>query len=241
MRSSLVSLSPAVGGLSLYLFVAATACDGTQPTQPGNGIECAAIATPALSVEIRDVDGNPAAIGATVSLTRANTSKNLITPKVGYGDSLRVYLGGGGTTGSLDVYVTKPYYAPVVLRGIQVPSGPCGLGQGTIRVAASVNLQPGAPPVRQIVVPPNSYGLAGNYSASIIAFIEAAPGVSKEVIWSSRDTTVARVSTSGIVIGQCRATAGKTWVMAASAVDPRIRDSVSVEVESKTSTPCRVL
>jgi hypothetical protein len=240
MKSGFVRLRNAVLALSSVASICAIAsCDGTKPVQSSDGIECPLIAIPALSVEIRDVNGAPAATGATVSLARANKSPDLVTPKIGYGDSLRIYIGGGGTTGSLDVYISKPYHAPVVIRGVQVPSGPCGLGAGTIRVAASVNLLPGAPPVRQIVLPPYGYGLGGNYSSRIIAYVEAAQGVSREVVWTSRDPAVASVSTDGVVTGQCRATAGKTWVVAASALDAQVRDSVSVEVQAQGSTPCR--
>lgn len=212
-------------GLGLAV-LAATACDRDPATRlVGNGINCPGIGIPSIAAEIRNARGEPAAMGSTV---RTRNTKGFQGVTKAY-DSLRVFVFGGG--GTLEVQVTKPWHNTVTIQGVQVIAGTCGVK--TARVAVSVNLVQGAPPVRQVVTAPYAYSFSyGNYTDRLYAFVEADSGVSQAVNWSSRDTTVARITPEGFLTTACRKTTREAWMIAASAIDPRLRDSVSVTVEA---------
>lgn len=97
------------------------------------------------------------------------------------------------------------------------------------------------PGVRQVVLPPEAYGFGCPVCGTthdVPAYVVADPGVSQELLWTSRDTRVVTVepggaSPDGYRIGRITpacGTGGATYVVAASAVDPSVRDSVVVEV-----------
>ncbi len=219
---------------SSLLLILAAACDPAPVTQP-QGTVCLAIARPGVVAEIRGLDGKPSANGATVKITRRGRFKPIVDPVKGFGDSPHVVASYDGLRGTIDLHVSKPYHAPVVVQGIEVKGGPCGMPE-PVRVAVALNLLPDAPDVRQVVVPAYGYSFGGNMSDRLHALVEAAPGISREVAWLSRDTSVVRLSADGSLTTRCRATPGKTWAVAASIVNPGVRDSIRVEVEDAESS-----
>lgn len=73
-------------------------------------------------------------------------------------------------------------------------------------------------------------GLVGGYSVQETAPVEADPGVSQEVMWSSGDESVATVSADGTIIGVCRDIYGETLISATSAADLTKSGSIAVSV-----------
>lgn len=69
------------------------------------------------------------------------------------------------------------------------------------------------------------------------AEVDAAPGVSRAVRWSSSDTTVATVSADGVVRSQCRRTPGEATITATSVAAPRARGQAHVSVHAATPMP----
>jgi hypothetical protein len=102
-------------------------------------------------------------------------------------------------------------------------------------VAVRLDLLPDAPAVRQVVLPSHGFGFGwGNLTASLSPQVVAAPGVSHGVTWLSRDESVVTVSANGEIRSRCRATYGSAWVLASSAVDASVSDSVAVTVYADT-------
>jgi hypothetical protein len=195
---------------------------------PGGPAVCGGPGIPSVAAEVRDDRGRPAAVGATVWI---RNQAGYEASAEGYVDPLRVSVGNGENEGgTFEVRVTKPWHEGVTLRGVVVPEDACGIREPT-QVAVTLALQPGAPPVRQVVAAPYGYGFGwGGLTVPLVAFVEADSGVSRAVAWTSGDTAVARVTPEGVLTSACRATAGATWVTAAAVADPTQRDSVAVTV-----------
>jgi hypothetical protein len=211
---------------ALAILAPLAACGARAPLD----VACARPGIPSLRVEVRDDAGRAAARGATVAV---RSERGYAASATGFVDSLTVAVGEteGGT---FSVMVTKPWHAPAVLEGIRVPADACGVARPG-RAAVVLAIRADAPPVRQVVVPPFGFGFGwGGLTARLIAFVEAAPGVSTRVVWVSRDTTVARITPEGVLTSPCRTTPGATWVVAAAAADPARQDSVRVSVGADT-------
>jgi hypothetical protein len=195
---------------------------------------CVTYLDQSIIAAVRDREGRPAAIG--VTMTAMRSGKVLFTAKGESGDSLYASTS-KRAQGAFDLEFSKPWYAPTVIKGVQLNTDACG--HGSIRLQATISLLPGAPPVRQIVVPSYGYGLGGGITTDLWAHVEAAPRVSREVAWLVRNPTLARVAPDGTITAGCTPHGGITWVIASSVVDPSVRDSIKVSVgASKDSDLC---
>ncbi|HEU0302483.1 MAG TPA: hypothetical protein VFR37_23690 [Longimicrobium sp.] len=222
---------PARGLLALAVSAALLAAACNNPLEDNLNVVCARPLIHAVTVQVRDAAGRPNAIGATVIARPRGGEAEL---GKGYGDSLNISAGEQG--GTYDVEVSKPYHAPVVVRGVTPKQDACGVQEPAL-VPVTLTLLPGAPPVRQVVAPPHSFGFGwGGLSVQLTAYVEAAPGVSQGVAWVSRDSSVARITPDGLLTSRCRTSRGLTWVVASSTVDPTRRDSSAIEVFADTDT-----
>lgn len=199
-----------------------------RPSLPAPPVVCAGSGGPAVIVEVRDAQGRPNALGAVASIEKPGYR----AAEVGFGDSLSIWVGENHVGGTFDVRVRKPWHREALVRGVQAALGRCGIA-APVGVPVTLTRLLGAPPVRQVVAPPGGHVyLDGNLTARLDAHVEAEPGVSQEVIWTSRDTTVARVTAEGELRSVCRRTRGETWVIARAAADPSVQDSFPVSVHS---------
>lgn len=190
-------------------------------------VACPDIGWIPILAEIRDQNGRPAANGATVRIVRTD---GYTDETRGYGeDEVRVGVG-EPVTGLFDVMVSKPYHQGDSVRGVEVRGDRrCGIPTAPGVATLTVTLETDAPPVRQVVVPPFSYGFGdGNVTGWIRAFVEADNTASHRATWVSRDTTVARITAEGEITSTCRDTYGWTHLVAVAVADPTVRDSVVV-------------
>jgi hypothetical protein len=206
---------------------------GTRPAQPGVSASGAAICfgdDPAVVVKVRDRAGRPAAVGTSV-VVRAGAFTDSVDgswPR----DSLRAEAP-VPRAGRYDVRLAKPGYRPVLLRNVQAPlKADCHLPAPKDTPAVRLELLPGAPPVRSVVVfPPRvPFGAPGE-SSRLRAVVDADDGVSRAVDWTSSDTTVATVSPDGRVRARCQSTTRHTVVTATSVAAPHVQGRSRVTVE----------
>lgn len=188
------------------------------------GYVCAGPGWSSIAVEVRDQGGEPAAIGASVTLQKADYEAT----QIGYGDPLQIFVG-ESVGGTFDVTVSKPYYEGARVEGVEVATDECGYGE-TVTVEVTLTLKPDAPAVRQVVVSPYGIGLGGGYSVQEVAYVEAAEGVSRDVTWHSEDEAVATVTADGTITGVCSEAGGETLVTATSVADPSKSASLEVSV-----------
>lgn len=198
------------------------------------GVGCPLILYPSVHVEVRDAQGEPTANGATVTIRDAEGYK---ASTMGVGERPGISVGEDGRSGPFTVEVTKPYHTSVVVENVRAPTGYCGL-TGPAEVAVTLHLEPGAPLVRQVVVHPGPYGYSGGFEDRVTAYVEAAPGVSREVVWSSSDTSVMTVTPDGRTRAACRETPGRATLTATSVVDPTRQGSLEVTVGGVSDATC---
>ena len=180
-----------------------------------------------MVASVRDQNGDPAAIGATLRISKPG----LVAQGEGFGDPLRVWTDDPMNEGGIyDVEVSRPWYRSAHLLDVEAPADECGIWESKA-VEVRIELLEGAPPIRQVVMSPSGYGFGGgNFVTQLLAFVVADPGASTELVWTSTDSTVVRVEQDGTITSACRTVTGDAWVVANSAVEPEIRDSVSVTV-----------
>jgi hypothetical protein len=200
-------------------------------------VNCPDIGWTPVMAEVRDQHGRPAALGATVTIERAD---GYAGQGRGFGDPLRVHVG-RSVSGVFDVTVSKPFHRGETVRGVKVQGDArCGIVREPGRPQLTVTLLEGAPAVRQVVLPPIAYGFGdGNITALIPAHLEADAGVSRELLWASRDTAVARVAQDGTVTSACRDAPGSTFVVASAVADPAVQDSLPVTVYARVPSSGR--
>ena len=196
-------------------------------------VACTDIGIPIMVVSVRDQHGTPSAIGSTIEIE----DDGFRGSGEGYGDSLRIWTEEYARPGTYRLTVSRPWHETAVVRDVRVPGGPCGVEQPH-EVEATLVRVDAAPSVRQVVLPPVGYGFGGgNFTARLRAHVVRDDGVFDGVLWSSTDTSVVEVDSTGLIRSACRASPGEAWVRAVSIVDPGVSDSVSVSVDAQSSIP----
>jgi hypothetical protein len=190
---------------------------------------CRGTGGPSVLVEMRDPWGRPAAYGTSIAVQQGAFRDSVDGTRA----ASELYVGAGQRRpGSYQVRLRKPGYRPVVLHDVEAPpkgDPGCRYAEPTDIRRVTLELLPNAPPVRSVVVlpPATLLGIPG-YEQTMGAIVDATPGVSQAVRWTSSDTTVATVSASGLLRSQCRRTPGDATITAASDVDPRVRGTASI-------------
>jgi hypothetical protein len=189
---------------------------------------CVGTGGPSVVVEVRDAMGNRAATGATLEI-RDGTFRD--SSKYSW-DGL--HLGAGERRpGIYDALITKPWYKSVRIHGIKAPGDTiCHYATPSDIRSVTLEVLPGAPPVRQVrVFPPLQALGVPEWPEQMSVYVDAKPGVSQAVSWSSSDTRVVKVLPTGVIIPQCRRGPGTARVIARSVADPRIQGFGIVEVD----------
>lgn len=184
-----------------------------------------------VTAEVRDADGQPTANGAMVTIPEPGGYEATAR---GYGDpsETQVSVGDDNRTGPFTVEVTKPYFTSATVDNIRTPADGCGLTRSA-SVEVSLSLLPDVPPVRQVVVSEGPYGFgAGNLESTVMAFVEAAPGVSREVAWSSSDPSLITVTPDGRTRTACLEAGGSATLMATSVADSTKKGLLEVAVSA---------
>ncbi len=191
------------------------------------GYACALPGWYPIVARVRDADGHPTAIGATVTITKEGYEAS----EMGAGDPLEIYVG-DSKGGVYDVEVTKPYYDGATVENVEVIEDECGYSD-PVPVEVTLTLHPDAPPVRQVVVPTGTWYYGdGNITEQVTAHVEADRGVSREVTWASSDSSVATITSEGELTAMCRTSVGTATLTATSVADPSKQGSFEVEVSA---------
>lgn len=205
---------------------AAVLTAGCDPTSSDGVIYCTDELRPTLLVRVLDEEGRLNAAGAIATVSQGSfdaSAEGLIDT-----DPIHVY--GDNRGGTFALQVTKPWYATALVEGVEVPADECGVTQAP-EVTVTLPLKPGAPDVRQVVLPSHGYAFGEcGLSATVPASVEADPSVSHELHWVSRDTLAATVDSAGRVTAECHGdqSARTTYVVAMAVADTTVRDSVPV-------------
>jgi len=123
------------------------------------------------------------------------------------------------------VRVDKPWYHTVVLPDVPVKVDWCGVVV-TTHVPVQLTLLQDAPAIRSLYVGRRGVFATGRYKSHLGAVLDAMPGISDSVRWSSSDTTVAVVDAQGVMTTRCRKTYREAFIRATLMADTTIRDSL---------------
>ena len=210
---------------SILVLTIATVCPASaqaQATARGDSVStvCARGGVPAVAVHIRTEDGAPAAAGARVIVDDRDTSWS--TP---VRDAVIIFADGYYAKRRVTVRVEKPWYHTVIVPDVRLQTDRCGL-VATTRVPVQLKLLPDAPAIRSLYVGRRGLFASGRFRSRLGAVLDAVPGVSDSVTWSSSDTTVAVVDAQGVMTTLCRKTYREAFIRATLVADTTIRDSL---------------
>ncbi|CAN5763108.1 hypothetical protein BH11GEM1_BH11GEM1_36530 [soil metagenome] len=203
---------------------------------------CAGVGYDAVVVAIRDLAGNPQALGATVTLldgTYSEVHKQLDDPLSVYAAAER-----GGRT--YDINVTKPYYNDVWVRGVKAPGGGCVTGHEssptTITVPVQLTVGAGAPPVRSVYLLPRQVLLDRAPSRTSWAFtpiVDSNSGVSRAVSWRLVGDTASVTfdQATGTLTYRCLPKSGYLTLTARSLIDSTVTGSAAIAVQGHPAVP----
>jgi hypothetical protein len=138
-------------------------------------------------------------------------------------------------TGTFNVTLTRPYYLETTINGIRVT--PEGCGVRGITVPVTMQLAPGAPPLRSIILLGQQLLGGAGAQAHLVAHFDANPDVPTGLTWQVSDTTLASVDSNGVVSWKCTKNGGTVTVTATSVYDGRTSGSVQIGIWPATSCP----
>ena len=185
-----------------------------------------------MVVRVRDQRGQPAAFGTTIVIQDRTFTDSVDAARAAFSEV--AVAAGERRPGTYDVRLYKPGYKPVVLHGVRAPGDTlCRYAEPSDIRDVTLELLPNAAPVRSVVVLPPTMGFGlPKLTEQMRAIVDADPGLSTDVKWSSSDTTVATVSSRGEVRSQCRTIPGEALIIATTVADPTVRGSARVTVSA---------
>jgi hypothetical protein len=227
------SIAPVVAALLALGALALAACtseqDATDPCRPIiNGLVAYQRAVDLL---VRDANGRALAFGDTaVAYVGADS-----VVSEGY-DTLHLYAG-PSAPGKYTVHVRRTFYRDAVVSNVVVASGTCG-GPLTTTVPVSLQLLPGAPPIRSVAIVGVDFLYAPGVQRQLFAQVDANAGIPTTVSWSLSDTSAARIDASGLVTAMCTVVQGLVdTVTAVATADPSLKARALLSVARQTSCP----
>ncbi len=217
-----------LGGLGI---MSACGSDATEP-DPCMPIVNGTIAyVPGIDLLVRDASGQGQALGDTVITYRATDS--LVTS--GF-DTLHVWAG-FGSPGTFAVRVKRKFYRETVIPGVEVKAGICG-GPVMTTVPVTLQLAPGAPPLRSIAVFGAYFLSAPGAQSHPIAKFDADASVPRTVIWRLSDTSVAHIDVDGLITAKCTVRSNvRDTVTALATADTTVRGTAWFSAAQQASCP----
>jgi hypothetical protein len=203
--------------------------DMTDPCRPiVNGVVAY---LPAIDLLVRDANGRGIALGDTaVVYVGADSVINQ-----GY-DTLHLHAG-PPAPGRYTVRVTRKFYRDAVIPEVVVASGTCG-GPLTATVPISLQLLPGAPPLRSVAVFGADFLYAPGVQRQLVARVDADAGIPTTVSWRLSDTSAARIDAFGLLTAKCTVVQGVVDTVTATATaDPAVKGWAVFSVAHEMSCP----
>ena len=186
---------------------------------------------PGLDLQIRDQFGRGQAIGTTAIVSRTDGAQAAVDVQ----DTLNI-LAVYGVEGTFNVTLTRPFYKDATISNVAIALTPQGC-LNTTKIPVTLDLAPGAPPVRAIAILGATFLDQPGAHAQLLPHFDADPGVSTAVTWQVSDATLATVDANGLVTAKCTKSGGTVKVTAASVVDPSVTSFVNLGVAPAASCP----
>jgi len=185
---------------------------------------------PGIVLQVRDPFGRGQAIGTTAVIRSSDggTDQSIVR------DTLDID-GAGNETGTFSATVSRPYYLDVTVTGIKVTPNGCAVNTTTVPV--TLQLAPGAPALRSLILLGADFLNAPGALVHLIPHFDANPDVSTAVTWAVSDSALATVDANGVVTAKCSKDGGTVKVTATAAFDGTTTASVSMGVAPGGTCP----
>lgn len=226
-------MSKYIALVTLTVMIGILACSATQEQGPGCMTMDAPgtlVAVPGIDVKVRDVYGQAEAIGTTAVVKRSSGE----TVNTYTSDTLQI-LSAYDMTGDFSVTLSRPYYQDLTIAKVTVTPNGCLVN--TTDVPVTMQLAPGAPPIRAVVVAGAMYLADPGAQAHLVAHFDADPGVSRAATWRVNDATLATVDANGTITAKCPTAGGTVTVTATSVAAPTVSGSANMGVAPATACP----
>ena len=226
VRATICLMSCAAAGVLACTHSDTTPMDCRQPIVVG-----VIIFLPPITLQVRDPYGHGQAFGTTAVARRAGDT----TSWQAIGSDTLDVRAGPDLTGTYSVTLTRPYYQQTTISGIQVAEKGCSLGIVTVPV--TMQLQPGAPPLRSMMIVGQVFLTGPGVQGHLAPYFDADPSVTRAVTWHVSDTTLATIDPSGVITAQCSKSGGTVTATATSVYDTTVTASVQMGVAPAASCP----
>ncbi|MFL5614073.1 MAG: Ig-like domain-containing protein [Gemmatimonadaceae bacterium] len=209
------------------LIVAACSKDDHSTTEGcGPIVNGVVVSAPGIDLQVRDPYGRAQAIGTT-AVVHPNVASNV-------NDTLNI-LTAYNVTGTFTVTLSRRYYLDATLSPITVTPNGCVVN--SVKVPVVLQLAPGAPKLRALVVVGVDFLGQPGAQAHLVAHFDADPDASQAVTWTVSDATLATVDANGVVTAKCSKSGGTITVTATSVADPTLTSTVTLGVAPATTCP----
>jgi hypothetical protein len=187
------------------------------------------VSLPSVSVAVKDRAGHGIALGSTVTVEGASAPVPVLDS-----DTARVFL--SPPAGTYTLHVGKPFYRDTSILNVNVTLDECGRTT-TTTVGATLDLLPDAPAFRSVdILGARFLGEPGDKD-TLRAYFDAAPDVSRAVSWRISDTTIASLTSDGIVTDKCTLEGGTETVTLVPAADTTRKPTARFSVAPRTFCP----
>jgi hypothetical protein len=223
-------------GTAICIAGAIAACGHAGTTGENNNSDCQPkvwgiiIYPDGVDLQVRDPFGRGQAIGTTVVFRASDGGTQQGFAK----DTLHIG-GENNRTGTFSATISRPYYRDQTIRNIK--STPNGCSVNTAEVPVTLQLAPGAPPLRSLII----LGADGLYAPGVqvhlVPHLDANPDVSTAVTWTVSDATLASVDANGVVTAKCSKDGGTVKVTATAVYDGTTSAFVNMGVAPAANCP----
>jgi hypothetical protein len=187
---------------------------------------------PGVDLQVRDPFGRGQAIGTTAVIRAADggTDQGLVQ------DTLDI-VGESNRAGTFTATISRPYYRDLTITNIKATPTPNGCSVNTAKVPATLQLAPGAPPLRALLLLGADFLYQPGVQVHLVPHFDADPNVSTAVTWQVSDATLATVDANGVVTANCSKAGGTVKVTATAAYDGTTSAFVNIGVAPAASCP----
>lgn len=203
--------------------------------QPPGGCETmlapgSLVASPGIDLQVRDQYGQAQAIG-TSALVKRSTGE---VESFSVVDTLHIH-SAYNVTGKFSVTLSRPYYQDLTVANVSVTPNGCLVNMTEVPV--TLQLAPGAPPLRALAVSGATYLANPAQQVQLAAHFDADPAVSRAATWTVNDPTLATIDANGLLTAKCPNAGGTVKVTATSVATPTVSGETVMGVAPATSCP----